>query len=549
MRPTVSVIITCFDYGRFLPEALESCFRQTHPSVEIIVVDDASSEVGTREALEQIDPEKVFLIRNRTRQGVSSARNTGIEASAGAFVLPLDADDKLHPSFVEETLPHLEQMSAEVVYTETMLFGIESRLLKLPSFSKKMMLRKNIVVNTALFRKSLWKSVGGYSEKLTFGLEDWDFWLSALKYGARFKKIQKPLFYYRKHGKSRSTLAKCHNTDLTELIRARHPEFFGDIPRELPEGFKKFRWFRSVSTKIQSLFAKSTSAPRSPGKKPVRVHYFNPPKLKNVGDQINVFLLQTLLGRPVRWQKASEATHLCIGSMLEALHPAMERSPPPSGGPIHVWGSGFLAPLGKHPRLPAAERDDFFRPLHLHAVRGKLSLERIRICGVPTEQTVLGDPGLLVGRIFDSPHVQKEFSVGIIPHYLDYKDPRFLVLKGLLKRSTIINVLEPCASVISAIQKCEAIISSSLHGLIFADSFRLPNWHVLASNNLTGGEYKFKDYSSAIDIPHASISMENLIQSIRATPDFVHSKPVISRSLLSNLQENLLNALYRMMDT
>ncbi len=103
--PLITVIIPCFNYGRFLPEALESIRSQDYPSIEIIVVDDGSTD-DTREIAERNRKVKYIYQAN---QGLSAARNTGIKNSEGQFLIFLDADDWLLPDAININLSYLKQ--------------------------------------------------------------------------------------------------------------------------------------------------------------------------------------------------------------------------------------------------------------------------------------------------------------------------------------------------------------------------------------------------------------------------------------------------------
>ncbi len=99
----VSVIIPCYNHAHFLPEAIESVQQQHYPNVEIVVVDDGSSD-NTREVAESFPGVKYVY---QTNKGLSAARNTGIENSTGEFLLFLDADDWLTPNSIERNVQHL----------------------------------------------------------------------------------------------------------------------------------------------------------------------------------------------------------------------------------------------------------------------------------------------------------------------------------------------------------------------------------------------------------------------------------------------------------
>jgi glycosyltransferase involved in cell wall biosynthesis len=103
--PLVSVVIPCFNHGRYLSEAVQSALGQTYPSVEVVVVDDGSSD-NTAEVAQSF-PEVRYLLR--ARGGLAAARNAGLQASQGAYLVFLDADDRLLPNAVEVGLAAFAQ--------------------------------------------------------------------------------------------------------------------------------------------------------------------------------------------------------------------------------------------------------------------------------------------------------------------------------------------------------------------------------------------------------------------------------------------------------
>src|SRR5689334_18886634 len=102
-RPTVSVVITCFNQGRFLADAIRSVQRQTYRNIEILVVDDGSTDNTRDVALSFADARYVY----QPNAGLSAARNKGIKKSRGAFLVFLDADDWLYPEAIAINLDYL----------------------------------------------------------------------------------------------------------------------------------------------------------------------------------------------------------------------------------------------------------------------------------------------------------------------------------------------------------------------------------------------------------------------------------------------------------
>jgi len=101
----VTIVIACFNHGHFLQEAIDSVLQQTYPKLEIIVVDDGSSD-NTKEVAQQYPQVRYIYQAN---QGLSAARNTGIKHSTGACLIFLDADDWLTPGAIERNLIYLQQ--------------------------------------------------------------------------------------------------------------------------------------------------------------------------------------------------------------------------------------------------------------------------------------------------------------------------------------------------------------------------------------------------------------------------------------------------------
>jgi|SRR6185437_15693449 len=218
----VSIIIPCYNYGKFLHEAIESALNQTYTDIEIIVVNDGSTDNTSLVA--QQYPVKLITQANL---GIPSARNIGITASAGNYILPLDADDKIHSTFLENTVPVLESTpSVGIVYTHRQHFGFLDTIKYAEEFNIERMKEKCSINYCSLFRKEVWKRAGGYNVKMTGGYEDWDFWLSVVENKWRFKLVDKVLFYYRKHGRTLSEIAKENHESLVKILHANHPRLF-----------------------------------------------------------------------------------------------------------------------------------------------------------------------------------------------------------------------------------------------------------------------------------------------------------------------------------
>ena len=102
-NPTVSVVIPCYNQGQYLDEAVESVISQTYQDFEIIIINDGSNDLETIEILKNYQKPKTRIIHTEN-QGVIAARNRAIEAAQGKYILPLDADDKIGNTYLEEAV-------------------------------------------------------------------------------------------------------------------------------------------------------------------------------------------------------------------------------------------------------------------------------------------------------------------------------------------------------------------------------------------------------------------------------------------------------------
>lgn len=228
--PLVSIIIPCYNDGKYLYEAIESALSQTYPSVEIVVINDASTDPLTIEVLDYISHPRITVCHNPKNLHLSGARNKGISLAKGKYILPLDADDKIDESYVKKAVQIIEgDISIGVVYCRANLFGLKDGLWDLPDYSFEHMLKGNIVFAASLFRKGDWEKIGGYSEDLKAGLEDYDFWLSILALGKEIYQIPEVLFHYRIKESSMTTELAADlpmTKQAYEQIYLRHPDFY-----------------------------------------------------------------------------------------------------------------------------------------------------------------------------------------------------------------------------------------------------------------------------------------------------------------------------------
>jgi GT2 family glycosyltransferase len=196
--PVVSVIIPCYNDGRYLHESVESVLAQTLQAFEVIIVDDGSTDEFTRLLLSHFDRPRTRVIR-QGNQGASGARNQGIRHSAGRYICCLDADDRLHPEFLEKAVAVLDaEPDVGLATSHFRMFDGRDWLCAADACALPGILVWNQAMCSSLFRREAWEKAGGYCEAFTMqGVEDWDLWLSILELGYRAVVLPEVLFEYR----------------------------------------------------------------------------------------------------------------------------------------------------------------------------------------------------------------------------------------------------------------------------------------------------------------------------------------------------------------
>jgi len=205
----VSVIIPCYNQGRYLTEAVESVFAQTYANIECIVVDDGSTDdtPAACEALRTRYADRKFITIRQENGGLSAARNTGLRVCAGAWINFLDADDTLCPDKILLQLGLMkERTECCVGYCKARRFSDSGdewpdELIDQPDGAvlAHLVTTGNFLrVHSALVNRSVVNHVGDFDYSLA-NLEDWDYWLRCAETGVRFAFLPCELVRYRAH--------------------------------------------------------------------------------------------------------------------------------------------------------------------------------------------------------------------------------------------------------------------------------------------------------------------------------------------------------------
>jgi glycosyltransferase involved in cell wall biosynthesis len=212
----VSFIIPCFNQGEYVMDAIKSVQTQTYKNWEIILINDGSTDDYTNELLNKLVIPGVKVI-STTNNGLSAARNTGISQSEGEYILPLDADDKIAPTYIEKAInAFMQKPDLKLVYCRGRYFGFKNEAIPFSEKEIKFkdLLQYNFIFNSALYKKKDIIDCGGYSEEMRGGWEDWDLWIRLLQHNMKVYQIPEELFYYRK--KKKSMIEEVRNNSLLQ---------------------------------------------------------------------------------------------------------------------------------------------------------------------------------------------------------------------------------------------------------------------------------------------------------------------------------------------
>ncbi len=239
----VSVVIPCFNHGEFLWEAVASVLDLKRSDTELIVVNDGSTDERTRREIDRLEAQGVNVIQQENK-GLAAARNAGILISQGEYILPLDADNRLRAGCIEHGIRILDaNPHIGVVYGDAKYIGMRSGRWHVGSFERDRLLRWNYIDACAIYRRSIWEQNRGYDGTMPVqGLEDWDFWLSALEHGWEFAYLPEVFFEYRQTEGSMITKTHAFEDQVREFVARKHGVLYQQAWRSLSNQRESVKW-------------------------------------------------------------------------------------------------------------------------------------------------------------------------------------------------------------------------------------------------------------------------------------------------------------------
>ncbi len=201
--PKISVIITCYNYGKYIDEAIQSVQDQTFKDWELIIIDDCSTDESTRQKMIKLESEyknisHIQTILSKKNMGVCKARNLGVRQTKGDYIIFLDGDDKLRKDCLEKMYNIIETGNYEIVGSGFQFFGNINKTI-IRYYKKEKITTSCLLTPTSLIKKDIFLKIGGFRVNMTHGMEDHDLWIGLIEVGAEVYIIQEALLLYRAH--------------------------------------------------------------------------------------------------------------------------------------------------------------------------------------------------------------------------------------------------------------------------------------------------------------------------------------------------------------
>lgn len=268
--PSVSIVIPCYNSGLYIPDAVASIDAYTgEHAYEVIIVDDGSTDKVTLEFLAGLSKEKYTVIHQENK-GPAAARNTGIRAAKGAYILFLDSDNKIRPAYIDKGAQILDaHKDVGVFYGSAAFFGTTTNAQFHPAeFDMIKILHSNYIDMCSMVRKETWQEVLGLDEdRRLIGHEDWEFWIRIGETKWKFFHLNEVLFDYRIRTDSLTTQAAQDQklAQMLSYVYGKHWELYRKYYKYLDRQFAYYKYdqARPLRAFVKFFYKKFFSRPTS----------------------------------------------------------------------------------------------------------------------------------------------------------------------------------------------------------------------------------------------------------------------------------------------
>lgn len=523
--PKISIIISTYNRFEQLSESISSIFRQSYQNFEIILIDDMSND-ETSSVYGNYHDRRLNYYRNHENLGIGLNRQKGYNLSSGDYVIFCDDDDYfIDNNYFHDLINIFKDENVNIIGSESYIhyenedkyeyFGLNMDDGKISSieYLKNFMIKyiKPKSMFSAAFRKTV--LIKAQFKEMTM-MNDTSIYLRALMNGGETYINKKIIGVYRVHSKNYTFNVKS-DFIIKNLEEKRKIYYYlkeHKIIQNIDEWYSKqvaitadyylrnvgdeegidnvLNWiWKNVSYQEYLRYKKTLIKTHGIG-----LYYFN--TWPNFGDLLNEDILSSIFKMDFEFCSFQNADLCALGSIFDKLVTNSNISDDDKkmqnecevNKPIHIWGTGLMFDYDNVEQIGV-------RPFIIHALRGEKTRKRLSDLLGENISCVLADPGILAPMLVEP--CEKKYNVGIVPHRWDKGEKIFERMLEYYPNSRIIDVQNQPEQVLKEISSCEYIISTSLHGLIVADSYGIPNCWCEISDKVIGKGFKFHDYFSS----------------------------------------------------
>ena len=535
--PKISIIIPTHNRFEKLSELISSILSQTYQNFEIIMIDDVSSD-ETPEFYASYHDKRLKYFRNCENLGPGLSRQKGYNLSDGDYIIFCDDDDYfIDNSYFFDLINIFKDESVNVICSESYThyekedkyeysdLNLDEGKIDSIEYLKNFMTKyhKPKSTFTAAFRRKT--LIEAEFKEMTM-MNDTSIYLRALMMGGKTFINKKIIGIYRIHSEN-TTFALQSDFIIKNLEEKRKiyeyltkhklitnaDEWYAKqiavtvnyylSHTDDEEGMDNvLNWvWKNVSHEEYLKYKK-----RMIEEYGIKLYYFN--VWPNFGDLLNEDILSSIFKQDFEFRSFQNADLCGLGSIFDKLLTNSNigeddkklQKDCKEAKPIHIWGTGLMF-----------DYDDVeqtgIRPFIIHALRGEKTRKRLSDILGENISCVLADPGILSPMLVEP--CEKKYNVGIVPHRWDKEEEIFEKMLEYYPNSKIIDVQNKPRQVLSEISSCEYIISTSLHGLIVADSYGIPNCWCEISDRVIGNGFKFHDYFSSFGTDRDVFDLRN----------------------------------------
>lgn len=529
----ISIIIPTYNRFEQLRVLLNSIFNQTYQNFEIILIDDTSSD-KTSEVYGNYHDTRLKYYRNYENLGMGLNRQKGYNLSHGDYIIFCDDDDYfIDNNYFFDLITIFKDENINLVCSESYTYyeeedkyvyspiNIEEEIIDSNEYLKNFMIKyvKPKSTFTAAFRRKT--LIEAQFKEMTM-MNDTSIYLRALMMGGKTFINKKIIGIYRIHGSNDTFSTKSgfiiknleEKKKIYEYLKEHDPfhnlnEWYAEQIFITANHFFKYNGYDN-SEDILNWICENVSYEEYLKYKReqikasnLKVYYYN--GKPNFGDMLNEDILSSIFELKFECTPFQNADLCCVGSILDTLvtNSYVEKELQDeceTDKPVYIWGCGLMYPY-----------DDVVqeevRPLIIHALRGEKTRKKLSEITGKDISCVLADPGILSPMIVEP--CEKKYNIGIVPHFLDKNEEIFEKMLEYYPNSKFIDVQNESKQVLKEISMCEYIISTSLHGLIAADSYGIPNCWCEISDRVQGKGFKFHDYFSSFGTGRECFDLRN----------------------------------------